>query len=173
MRELRFERFNGSGEVPWLGAANGGRMHLEIERATPGDLEALLPLVSAYRVFYEQRPDATRERALIARHLESGTSTVFIARDGDRAVGFVQLFQTYSTVALGPQLILEDLFVDPIARGAGVAAKLLERAQAYAREIGSTGMFLETAMDNAAAQRVYERAGWTREGRFYKYNAPG
>jgi predicted GNAT family acetyltransferase len=33
-------------------------------------------------------------------------------------------------------------------------------------------MFLETAMDNVTAQRVYARAGWSREGRFYKYNAP-
>jgi ribosomal protein S18 acetylase RimI-like enzyme len=48
----------------------------------------------------------------------------------------------------------------------------LERAAAHAREIGATGMFLETAMDNQPAQRVYERAGWTREGRFFKYNAP-
>lgn len=33
-------------------------------------------------------------------------------------------------------------------------------------------MFLETAENNAAAQRAYEQAGWTREARFRKYNAP-
>ena len=147
-------------------------MNLTIERATAGDLEALLPLVTAYREFYEQRADAVRERALIARHLNTGTSTIFVARcDGD-AVGFVQLFQTFSTVWLGPSLILEDLFVLPSARGAGIATKLLERALTYSRETSAVGMFLETAMDNHTAQRVYERAGWTREGRFYKYNAP-
>jgi GNAT superfamily N-acetyltransferase len=147
-------------------------MNLTIERATAGDLEALLPLVTAYREFYEQRADAVRERALIARHLNTGTSTIFVARcDGD-AVGFVQLFQTFSTVWLGPSLILEDLFVLPSARGAGIATKLLERALTYSRETSAVGMFLETAMDNRTAQRVYERAGWTREGRFYKYNAP-
>ncbi len=147
-------------------------MNLTIERATAGDLEALLPLVTAYREFYEQRADAVRERALIARHLNTGTSTIFVARcDGD-AVGFVQLFQTFSTVWLGPSLILEDLFVLPSARGAGIATKLLERALTYSHETSAVGMFLETAMDNRTAQRVYERAGWTREGRFYKYNAP-
>jgi ribosomal protein S18 acetylase RimI-like enzyme len=147
-------------------------MNLIIERATAGDLESLLPLVAAYREFYEQHADTVRERALIAQHLNTGTSTIFIARRDGKAAGFVQLFQTYSTVWLGPSLILEDLFVDPSARGAGIATKLLERALAHSRETGAVGMFLETALDNLSAQGVYERAGWTREGRFYKYNAP-
>jgi ribosomal protein S18 acetylase RimI-like enzyme len=148
-------------------------MRLEIQRATTDDLEALVPLVTAYRVFYKREPEPPRERAFIERNLREGRSTVFLARDADAgsAVGFVQLFQTYSTVYLGPSLILEDLFVAPEARGSGAATKLIERAEAYAREIGAVGMFLETAMDNAVAQRVYERAGWTRENRFYKYNA--
>jgi GNAT superfamily N-acetyltransferase len=147
-------------------------MNLIIERATAGDLESLIPLVAAYREFYKQRADTVRERALIAQHLNTGTSTIFVARRDGRAVGFAQLFQTFSTVWLGPSLILEDLFVDPSARGAGIATKLLGRALEYSRETGAIGMFLETAMDNVVAQRVYERAGWTREGRFYKYNAP-
>ena len=145
---------------------------VEIRRATVADIDALLPLVTAYRVFYEQKPDANRERELIEKHLTETRSVVFIAWAESKAVGFVQLFQTYSTVWLGPQLILEDLFVDPCVRRGGIASRLLGRAMEYAREIGSTGMFLETAIDNATAQAVYERAGWTREGRFYKYNAP-
>ena len=147
-------------------------MNLIIERATVDDLEALLPLVTAYREFYEQRADTVRERALIAQHLNAGTSTIFVAWCDGKAVGFAQLFQFFSTVWLGPSLILEDLFVDPPSRGAGIATKLLERARTYSRETYAIGMFLETAMDNRTAQRVYERAGWTREGRFYKYNAP-
>jgi ribosomal protein S18 acetylase RimI-like enzyme len=170
--ELRFHRFNGFGEVPWDEPANALRMNLRIERATLADLESVLPLVGAYREFYEQRPDAAGERKLITQHLEKGTSTMFVARLDRNVVGFVQLFTTYSTVWLGPSLILEDLFVAPAARGEGVAAKLVARSMEYAKEVAAVGMFLETAHDNLAAQRVYERAGWTREGRFYKYNAP-
>lgn len=142
-------------------------LHAQLEH-----LDELLPLVCAYRRFYEQPPDADRERRFVACHLRDRTSTIFLARAQTRAVGFVQLFSTFSTVWLGPALILEDLFVAPEARGAGVATELLIRAVDYARDIGATGMFLETAMNNAAAQSVYERAGWTREDRFFKYNAP-
>lgn len=148
-------------------------MRLEIVRASVDDLEVLLPLLAAYRVFYGCKSEERRERAFLERNLREGRSTIFLARDAESgaAIGFVQLFQTYSTVWLGPQLILEDLFVAHKARGAGTATKLLERAEGYAREIGAVGMFLETAMDNEAAQRVYERAGWTRENRFCKFNA--
>lgn len=148
-------------------------MRLEITRATVDDLEALLPLLTAYRVFYKREPDLRGEREFIERNLREDRSTIFLASDVESGsvVGFTQIFQTHSTVWLGPSLILEDLFVAPEARGAGVAALLLERTEAYAREIGAVGMFLETAMDNVTAQRVYERAGWTREDRFYKYNA--
>jgi ribosomal protein S18 acetylase RimI-like enzyme len=146
---------------------------IAIDRATYDDLDALVPMVASYRVFYGQESDAPRERELVARHLRNGTSTIYLARDeAGEPLGFVQLFQTCSTVRLGPSLILEDLFVVPHARRAGAATKLLERAIEYAREIGATGMFLETAMDNAIAQRVYEGAGWTREAAFCKYNAP-
>jgi ribosomal protein S18 acetylase RimI-like enzyme len=147
-------------------------MAIDIRRATPADVEALLPLVRAYRVFYEQTPDPEREHLMIAEHLAAGRSIIFIASTDSEPVGFVQLFTTYSTVLLGPSVILEDLYVDPNIRRSGVATQLLECGIGYAREIGATGMFLETAMDNVAAQAVYERAGWTREDRFYKYNAP-
>ncbi|MGA8534150.1 MAG: GNAT family N-acetyltransferase [Candidatus Tumulicola sp.] len=146
---------------------------IRIERASMADLDELLGMVASYRVFYGRDSDSDRERAYVAGHLQNGSSVIFLARD-DRGdpVGFMQLFQTFSTVRLGPSLILEDMFVVPRARRAGVASALLDRADEYAREIGAVGMSLETATDNAAAQRAYERAGWTRESQFYKYNAP-
>ena len=144
----------------------------EIRIAQRGDLEALLPLVRGYREFYGRTHDAAAERALIERHLREGGSAIYLALDGADAVGFAQLFRTWSTVQLGPVFILEDLFVVPAARGAGVASALLDRALLHVRVARGVGMFLETAPDNETAQRVYERAGWTREHAFLKYNAP-
>lgn len=145
---------------------------VEIRRADSGDIEAILPLVAAYRVFYRQLPDDARERAYVMEMLATSKSVVLLASRDDRVLGFAQLFTTFNTVHLAPSLILEDLFVAPEARGNGVATRLLNAAVDYARSVGASGMFLETAMDNASAQRVYERALWTREARFLKYNAP-
>jgi GNAT superfamily N-acetyltransferase len=143
-----------------------------IRLASIADLDALLPLVQAYRVFYKRQPDAQRERAFVEAHLRNGTSAIYLAEVEGKAAGFMQMFKTYSTVRLANSWILEDLFVTPESRGRGVASKLLARALEHARADGACGMFLETAQDNVTAQRVYERAGWTREGHFLKYNAP-
>ena len=151
---------------------SAGREHESIRAADANDLDALLPLVAAYRAFYGQAGDTAAERAFLQAHLERQTSTVFIATAQTRAVGFVQLFRTFSTVHLGEALILEDLYVAEDSRGQGLATRLLAASVEYARRRGAVGMFLETAFDNRAAQRVYERNGWTREGRFLKFNAP-
>lgn len=143
-----------------------------VRRARLDDVSFLLPLVQAYRVFYEQQPDADRERAFIESHLREGTSAMYVAEIDGSAVGFMQLFKTYSTVHLSPAWILEDLFVDPSRRRSGIASALLARAVEHAREHGASGMFLETALENVSAQAVYEKAGWVRESRFLKYNAP-
>jgi GNAT superfamily N-acetyltransferase len=145
---------------------------VEVRRAAAGDLDALLPLVRGYREFYEQAHDAQRERALLVSHFGDDSSAIYVAWRDEAAVGFVQMFAYTSTVQLVPTLVLEDLFVLPEARGEGVAAALLERSLEHARSVGAGGMFLETAHDNQAAQRVYQRCGWVREGHFLKYNAP-
>ena len=145
---------------------------LEVVTAAVGDLEALLPMVRAYREFYGQQHDAFSERVFIMHRLRTGSSHILLARDDGNPRGFAQLFPYFSTVRLGPALILEDLFVEPEARNRGIATALLEAAIAHARSVHARVMFLETAVDNERAQRVYERNGWTREAHFYKYNAP-
>jgi ribosomal protein S18 acetylase RimI-like enzyme len=143
-----------------------------VRLATLSDLGALLPLVRGYREFYRQQHDAEGERVFIERHLRNASSRIYIAEAGGVPVAFMQIFKTYSTVHLGCVWVLEDLFVDLKHRHSGIGTALLKRALSDAREDKASGMFLETAHDNVAAQGVYEKAGWVREGRFIKYNAP-
>jgi GNAT superfamily N-acetyltransferase len=143
-----------------------------VRRASMADLEAILPLVSGYRRFYEQPEDPAGERRFAVKHLRDASSVVFLALHDGQAVGFVQLFESWSTVHLAPVLILEDLFVAEDRREQGIATHLIKAALVFAREAGAAAMFLETAADNRRAQAVYEREGWRRETRFIKYNAP-
>ena len=48
----------------------------------------------------------------------------------------------------------------------------MERAKQWARETGSDGLWLETALDNLPAQRLYERLGWKRDNEYYRYLMP-
>jgi GNAT superfamily N-acetyltransferase len=45
----------------------------------------------------------------------------------------------------------------------------MNHAEAFARDTGSRGLFLRTAIDNYPAQRLYDRCGWVRDNQFYRY----
>jgi RimJ/RimL family protein N-acetyltransferase len=46
----------------------------------------------------------------------------------------------------------------------------MKRAEGFASETNSRGLFLRTATDNLPAQRLYERCGWVRDEKFYRYD---
>jgi ribosomal protein S18 acetylase RimI-like enzyme len=61
-------------------------------------------------------------------------------------------------------LVLERLFVDPSARGHGLAAKLLSAASEEAGRLGLR-VVLFTLVKDQGAMRLYERVGWREFGR--------
>lgn len=140
-----------------------------VRRAGPDDLEALVPLFDAYRGFYRRPSDAAGARAFLRARLERGDSVVFLAEDGERALGFVQLYPTFSSVRMGRWWVLNDLFVAPEARRRGVGRALMERAARHAAETGAEGMELATEKTNERAAALYRSLGWEREEELDRY----
>lgn len=148
---------------------SGGEASPAIERAGPDDLDALAPLFEGYRAFYRKEPDPEAARAFLDARLSTGDSVVFLARVDGEAVGFVQLYPTWSSVRMRRMWILNDLFVDPSARGGGVGRALMERARTHAEETGAAGLALETEKTNEPAAALYRSLGWRREEAFDRY----
>ncbi|TYT23169.1 GNAT family N-acetyltransferase [Luteimonas viscosa] len=138
-------------------------MDTTIARAVPADLEALAVLFDAYRQFYGQPPDPARARDWLRARLRFGESVVFVARHGDAAVGFAQLYPMYSSVRTARTWILNDLFVAQSARRLGIATALLEASEAFARADGAAAISLETHRDNGPARAAYRAAGWQED----------
>jgi ribosomal protein S18 acetylase RimI-like enzyme len=132
-------------------------------------LPVLVPLFAAYRQFYKQSSDAAGAREFLQERIKRQESVVFLAMDAEEAVGFVQLYLSFDSVTMRSVWILYDLFVAPAARKRGVATLLMERARQFAIETKSKGLILETAVDNVAAQKLYERLGWKRDTAFHRY----
>jgi ribosomal protein S18 acetylase RimI-like enzyme len=145
---------------------------VRIVRATAKDAERIAPLFDAYRRFYKQKSDLTAARDFIAERLQRDESVIFLARNGDKDVGFVQLYPCFSSTAMKRMWILNDLFVSPKARRGGAAKALMERARQWAVETKADGLWLETAVDNHPAQRLYENLGWKRDNDYYRYLMP-
>lgn len=139
-------------------------------KARQRDAGALAPLFDAYRRFYGRPSDPAAGRRFLLRRSARKESVVFLARSGRAVLGFTQLYPTFSSLTLKRVWILNDLYVVPEGRRRGVAAALMTRALRLARETGAEGLFLETAVGNKAARRLYEKLGWKREREFYRYN---
>ncbi|WFD48550.1 N-terminal methionine N(alpha)-acetyltransferase NatC [Malassezia furfur] len=65
------------------------------------------------------------------------------------------------------------LSVDPRWRGHGIGAQLIRRAVDDMVQGGAAEIVLETEVDNAAALRLYERLGFLREKRLYRFYLNG
>lgn len=62
-----------------------------------------------------------------------------------------------------------SVVVAPCARGKGLAAALIDRAEVFARRAGKREMTLEARADNAAAHRLYLRLGYVEQQRLPGY----
>ncbi len=135
-----------------------------VRQASSPDLDAVAMLFDAYRVFYEQTSDVARAKDFMAERFKNSDSVVFLAEDETgTALGFTQLFPSFSSVSTERLWILNDLFVVASARGRRVGEQLIKRALQLARETKAKGVVLETAHNNISGQRLYERMGFVRE----------
>jgi GNAT superfamily N-acetyltransferase len=142
---------------------------MEIRLAAPDDLQRLVPLFDRYRQFYGRPSDEASARRFLAERMARGQSVILLALEAGEAVGFVQLYPSFSSIRTAATFILNDLYVEPGRRRGGAGRRLVEAAAVLARETGAAGLSLVTGVDNLAARTLYERLGWTRETRFLEY----
>lgn len=145
---------------------------MQVRQGTIADLDNLVPLFDGYRIFYGQQPDEVLARSFLLDRFRHMQSIIFIAFSEGEAVGFAQLYPSFSSGKAARTFILNDLFVAPEARGRGTGRALLAAAAAYGKAAGAVRLTLSTAHDNLAAQALYEGAGWSRERTFVSYNLP-
>jgi GNAT superfamily N-acetyltransferase len=142
-----------------------------VRQASLDDANLVAPLFDAYRQFYGKAPDPDTARSFIQERLANGESTVLIAVDAaGKAVGFTQLYPTFSSVSAARVYTLNDLFVAPEARRANAARQLMRAAGEFCRGHGALRMSLSTGKTNEKAQALYASEGWVRDDAYYHYS---
>ena len=142
-----------------------------VRQATTFDLDLLVPLFDAYRQFYRKPSDPGLARRFLFERFQHSESIIFLAvrRDG-LAVGFTQLFPSFSSASAARIFILNDLFVRQEVRRKNVGSLLLAAAARFAQAVGAARLTLSTEVTNQAAQALYEAEGWKRQTDFCVYN---
>ncbi|MEJ2113946.1 MAG: GNAT family N-acetyltransferase [Flavobacteriaceae bacterium] len=135
---------------------------MNIIQAKEEHLNDLVPLFDAYRIFYEQSSNLEDARQFLNNRITKGESVIFIAYIENVAVGFTQLYPSFSSVSMKRSYILNDLYVHKDYRKKGVGSALLNKAKQLCKEKNYKGIGLQTATDNPA-QFLYESLGWEKE----------
>jgi len=142
---------------------------MRILKATGKHIDLLIPLFNGYRIFYKQPDNPDKAEAFLKERFLQNDSVIFMAFSSEgKAIGFTQLYPSFSSVSLQRTYILNDLFVSEENRGTGVGEALLNRAKQFAKEENSKGLTLETEINNPA-QHLYERLGWKKDIRSFHY----
>jgi GNAT superfamily N-acetyltransferase len=89
--------------------------------------------------------------------LTAGCGEIFLARLGDKAVGF-------ACIEIGPErewgAYVDNLHVLPDLRGQRIGCLLLEHAAGWARQHGQAQLYLWVFEGNLQARAFYAREGW-------------
>ena len=145
-------------------------MTLELLRADASHVDQVAGLFDAYRGFYGQPANLPQSRQFLAERLARDESVIFYVQDASgQALGFVQLYPSFSSIDAHRTWLLSDLFTASQARGRGVGSLLMNAAREFAVATGAKGLVLETATDNHIAQRLYESLGYVRDPGYYTY----
>ena len=98
-------------------------------------------------------------------------SIIYLAleRENKKAIGFMQLYPSFSSVSLESLWILNDLFVVLEHRKRGVGKALIETAKELVQTRGSKGLILATAHDNYVGQKLYQASGFTFDNDFLHF----
>ena len=150
--------------------AGGRAPGLRVRESGPEDRDFVLGLVPELLAFgppswRDVRAMARVDAEVIGAALDGRAAgrRVLVAEDGEgRRRGFIHVSEEddYYGGACGH---IGDIVVAPEARGQGVGTALLAAAEDWARARGHRLITLNVFLDNAAARRVYERAGYRPE----------
>jgi GNAT superfamily N-acetyltransferase len=113
-------------------------MPITIRSAAVDDVPTILSFIRQLAE-YERLLDrvvATEDRLRESLFGPHPAAEVLLAFDGERPVGFALFFHNYSTFLAQRGVYLEDLFVEPAARGRGVGKLLLTAVARLALERG-------------------------------------
>jgi len=136
---------------------------MELGVAAPGEVPQLVELLGMlFAQEHELSPDAEKQRRALELILaDPSRARIYVARQGGKAIAMAALHFSTSTAEGGKVAGLEDCIVHPEHRRRGIGESLLAYVLQQARAEGALRVMLLTDGDNARAQALYRKMGFT------------
>ena len=128
-----------------------------IRPASPKDEARWRALWAGYIKFYRASvpEEVTVNTWRLILEPESNIEALVAEKDGE-VIGICNYLFHDSTWSLQPICYLQDLFVDPNARGGGAAKELILACEQKAKEKGAFRLYWQTQEYNGAARSLYD-----------------
>ena len=142
---------------------------MKIRHVTARDEQHWRHLFKGYNAFYQASVPEDVVADLWRRLLRGspGDHVGLVADDGERLVGLAHVLFHASSWSIAQDCYLEDLYVDPSARKAGIGRALIEAVYAEADARGARRTYWMTQETNTAARRLYDQVA--RKSDFVQY----
>jgi ribosomal protein S18 acetylase RimI-like enzyme len=127
---------------------------IEIRPAKPSDRNFIAGLSG--KVFGIYGP----YRTMVSRWFESGATLSFISMTEEKPVGFVMIGALPAEREDETRAEVLAIGVTPEFQRMGIGQELLRHAQERLNELGEQRLFLHTAQENLAAQKLFLRNGY-------------
>ncbi|GAA5083738.1 GNAT family N-acetyltransferase [Microbacterium yannicii] len=131
----------------------------EVRRATVDDAERVAGLLHDFNVEFDTASPGPVVLAERLRGLLAGTQT-FALLSGEPAVGIGLVTLRPNVWYPGRVALLDEMYVAPPARGAGIGGAIVERLIADCRRDGVSAIEINVDAGDVDAQRFYERHGF-------------
>jgi GNAT superfamily N-acetyltransferase len=130
----------------------------KIRAVTAGDEARWRQLFRGYTAFYKEDVPLEVESLTWQRVLAEADNMACLVAEDERGhvIGFTNLVFHRSTWSAAWYCYLEDLFVDPVARGSGAGRALIAATYALADQRGATRVYWATQNHNVTARRLYD-----------------
>ena len=139
---------------------------LEIETARNSDLEPILQLLRTqleeHDIVLTAQALQRATQGLIENH---ANGRILCARLDGALIGVAVISFLWTLEHGGPAAWLDEVYVAPSQRGAGIGKQLVEAAMQVARDNGCIALDLEVDAGHEAAERLYERMNFKRHRR--------
>lgn len=144
----------------------------DVRALRPEDRSAWERLWDGYLRFYRQPlPASTTDQTFTdlcaGRH---GLFALVAADDADVPIGLSHAVIHATTWSERPTCYLEDLYVDPGARGGDIGRRLIEATGSTAEQRGAGALYWHTQQFNGRARSLYDRVGQLQSS--VRYNRP-
>lgn len=126
-------------------------------------VQGIVPIMEEYRKFCGFDSKEEQTQAFLTHLIKDNKSVMLlvIEEQSQQIMGFVNLYPSYSTLALQPIWLLNDLAVSRQFRGRGLAKFLINGALEFAKESGAIRIEFKTEMTNTRAQALYNSLGFS------------